>query len=219
MVNENINQILSKLQILYAEDIDMIRDQLATILERRVGRVITAENGLVGVERFKEFNIDMVITDIRMPIMDGLTMIAEIRNIDDNVPIIVTTAHNDEEFFIKSIDLNIDAYLLKPINPNQLEKTINKLALRIWEKREIERRQRFIETLFESLPAFILVINENRVEHINTAFLRFLGLSHEEQVDPEGKIIAEAIRTEANDSYGHLLDQGNWLGYLTSRST
>ena len=69
--------------------------------------------------QFKEKNPDIVITDIRMPVMDGLEMIKEIKKLR-KVPIIITTGYNDEEFLIEAIELGIDRYIKKPISQNRL---------------------------------------------------------------------------------------------------
>jgi len=82
---------LKDISVLYVEDEAEIRDVLAKILKRRIGTVYTASNGFEGVEKFRELNPDIVITDINMPKMDGLKMIAAIRKIKEDVPVIIIT--------------------------------------------------------------------------------------------------------------------------------
>ncbi|MEG3639921.1 GGDEF domain-containing response regulator [Magnetococcus sp. PR-3] len=211
------NLATSKLHILYVEDEDIIRDELGSFLRRRVETLDTACNGEEGLEKFKANKPDIIVTDIRMPKMDGLQLAEAIRAIDPEVPIVVTTAYNDETFFLKAISIGIDEFILKPTNPDQLITAINKLAKHIEAKKESVRRQQFIEMLLESLPAFILVVNGDQIEHANAPLLHFLGLSHMEQLDSNGDLITRAICTEANDGLAHLLERGDWLSYLTQR--
>ena len=82
---------LRGLSVLYVEDDEEIREQLARILRRRVGALYLAGNGLEGVEAYRRHRPDLVITDILMPLMDGLAMAAEIRRDSRTTPIIVTT--------------------------------------------------------------------------------------------------------------------------------
>jgi len=118
---------LKDISVLYVEDEAEIRDVLAKILKRRIGTVYTASNGFEGVEKFRELNPDIVITDINMPKMDGLKMIAAIRKIKEDVPVIIITGHNEPDYFIRSIELGIDRYVLKPTDSKMLIDAIKKV--------------------------------------------------------------------------------------------
>jgi YesN/AraC family two-component response regulator len=108
--------LIDKLSILYVEDEDSIRERLSRFLQRRTQTLYQASNGREGLEMYHEHKPDIIITDIRMPVMDGLSMAEQIRESDSDIPIIITTGHNDEEFFLRSIDIGIDKYIKKPIN-------------------------------------------------------------------------------------------------------
>lgn len=128
-------EFLKKLNILYVEDEKEIREQLSKLLARRINELYTAENGEIGLKLFKEQKVDVVITDIQMPIMDGLEMAEEIRNINADVPIIVITAFNESDYLLKSIDLAISKYLFKPIIPTTLIEVIYEKSKKYVESR------------------------------------------------------------------------------------
>jgi len=100
------------------------------ILEEFFDNIIVAVDGEDGYEKFKNNTVDLIITDINMPKIDGLEMSKKIKELDNNIPIIVLSAHNESEYFLKSIHLGISDFLLKPININDLisvlEKTLTK---------------------------------------------------------------------------------------------
>ncbi|MCT7602911.1 REC domain-containing phosphodiesterase [Aliarcobacter butzleri] len=116
MIN-NIS-ILKNMSILYVEDEKDLREVTHEILKSFTKNQYIAENGQEGLELFKKYekNIDLIVTDINMPILNGLEMTKEIKNINPNIPIIITTAFSNKEYLLESIDIGIDKYVLKPID-------------------------------------------------------------------------------------------------------
>ncbi len=90
------SEALKDLKVLYVEDEDIARLSIATFLKRQVGEIMTAENGSIGLQRYIEQRPTVVITDLEMPVMNGLEMIRRIRELDNDIPIIITTAYDDE---------------------------------------------------------------------------------------------------------------------------
>ena len=114
------------LSLLYVEDEPVTRSTIAAMLERQIRTVYQAGDGRAGLEAFKAHRPEVVITDIRMPVMGGLDMAREIRALAPRTHIIVTTAHNDTEFFLDAIDIGIDQYVLKPVSRDLLFAAIRK---------------------------------------------------------------------------------------------
>jgi CheY-like chemotaxis protein len=82
------------MSILFVDDDADVRDHMEHFLARRVARVYTAQNGVEGISSIKEWHPDLVISDIRMEGMDGLTMCSEIRETMPDLPVIFISAHN-----------------------------------------------------------------------------------------------------------------------------
>jgi len=116
------------LTILYVEDETATRTEMEQLLKRRAETVLTAENGAIGPELFHRFNPDLVITDIRMPVMDGLQMALTIRKTNPDIRIIATTAHSDTAFLLEAIEIGIDHYVLKPIDLGKFITAIEKCS-------------------------------------------------------------------------------------------
>ena len=114
------------LLVLYVEDEPVTQSTIAAMLERQIRSVLRAGDGREGLEAFKARRPELVITDIRMPVMSGLDMAREIKLLAPRTHVIVTTAHNDTEFFLDAIDIGIDQYLLKPIDRDRLFAAIRK---------------------------------------------------------------------------------------------
>lgn len=120
----------SPLRIVVADDEPLLVRLLAAYLED-MGHVVvgTAADGHELVDRVSEEAPDVVITDIKMPEMDGLEAARKIRTFS-SVPFIVVSAYHDEEFINRTTQDNISSYLVKPIDKTQLAIELDKLMLR-----------------------------------------------------------------------------------------
>ncbi|ENK6451330.1 response regulator transcription factor [Campylobacter jejuni] len=122
-----MSQECKELIILVVEDEVKARESMINILSERFSKVIGAQNGDEGLKKFKKFKPDLIITDIAMPIMDGLDMAREIKEISDDVPIVVLSAYSEKERLLRSIDIGIDKYLIKPVDIEELFKVLDYL--------------------------------------------------------------------------------------------
>lgn len=125
------NNLLNNLKVLYIEDEDFTRNELAIFLKRRVGSLLTAKNGEDGLKVFNENKPDLILTDLIMPIMGGIELIEKIRKTGSACPVIVISALSDSDTIIKTVDLGIVKYIIKPINTNELIKHMEGLAAQI----------------------------------------------------------------------------------------
>ena len=116
------------IKILCVEDDADTRGELLALLRRRARSVIEAADGPVGLEAFCKHTPDLVITDLRMPGMDGLGMIREIRRVDPQVKVVVMTAHNDSAYLFEAIQAGVNHYLMKPLQMERLDAAIHECA-------------------------------------------------------------------------------------------
>lgn len=122
---------LKKLTVLYVEDERETAEQFSRFLDRHVARLIPAANGEEGLQAFAANRPDIIITDIRMPIMDGITMIGEIRALDPSVPIVVMTAFGQAEYLLPCINLGVDKYVVKPLTGPSTLQALSECAHRL----------------------------------------------------------------------------------------
>jgi len=119
---------LSTLTVLFVEDEQRLRNALESAIGDEFSKFIVARDGDDGFKKFKKFKPDIVITDIMMPILDGLEMAKEIKKLSKETPIIVLSAFSEKERLLKAIDVGVDKYLIKPIDPDELILTLNLVA-------------------------------------------------------------------------------------------
>ncbi|WP_417333598.1 diguanylate cyclase [Halarcobacter sp.] len=132
-------EILKDINVLYVEDEDDVREFTSKTISTIVNSVETARNGKEGLEKFQDNReINLILTDINMPKMGGLEMCAEIRKIDDEVPIVITSAHSDPDFLKKAIDVKVSAYAMKPIDLYHLIESMIKAVEPIFLRKKLE---------------------------------------------------------------------------------
>lgn len=119
---------LQGLRILYIEDEHDVREELSAFLRPRVSELITAENGKDGLVAAEQHAPDLILTDIQMPVMDGLSFTRELRKRGSTIPVIITTAFNEDDRLREAAELGVSAYITKPIRLKKLVETIAQYA-------------------------------------------------------------------------------------------
>ena len=133
---ENISKYTYNLNLLYVEDDENTMEYTLLLLNELFNNIVVAKNGKEGLEKFQENKIDIVITDINMPIMNGIEMSKEIKLIDKTTPILIFSALTNVNTFIEAINVNVDGYLLKPIEMDQFIKSLYKSIMSLNNRNE-----------------------------------------------------------------------------------
>jgi len=221
MPNETVGSIndaslLKKFTVLYVEDDEDIRDQLSHFLKRRVGTLHLAGNGQEGLLAFEAFKPDIVVTDILMPVMTGLEMAEKIKALSPATPIIVTTAFNETNFFLKAIDIGVDKYVIKPVNTDILGEVLLQCANTLMSK--VERL--LSATVFDNSSDAIMVSDShNRIISVNAAFYDITGYTREEVLGHDPKMLSAGRQTHEYylEMWNSLRETGKWSGEIWNR--
>jgi len=114
--------------LLFVEDAPVAREIISRLIPVKYPdmKLHVAENGMAGLELFKEFQPEIVITDISMPLMDGIQMATEIRLLNQDTIIIVLTAHSADRFPLDSSEIRVSHYIQKPLIYGELVTIIDK---------------------------------------------------------------------------------------------
>lgn len=114
------------MKILIVEDEAPIRLLLAKTVQSMGHQAEVAEDGTSGLEKFKTFEPDIVLTDILMPNMDGLELLEKIRKISADAVVIIVSAHGTADYTLKALQLKANDYIMKPFRPRQLKEYLDK---------------------------------------------------------------------------------------------
>jgi len=107
---------VKKSSILYIEDDEITRENISSYLKRVCKNLYIAKDGKEGLSKFKEYEPEIIITDIEMPNLNGLEMAKKIRNISKTTQIIITSAYTDQEYLMAAVNLQLIQYIVKPIS-------------------------------------------------------------------------------------------------------
>ena len=141
------------LNILYAEDELELQAQSVELFSSLFNKVVTANNGQEALKLYKEQSFDIVISDIKMPIMDGVELTTEIKSIDPHQCIIITSAYNDSEYLLKFINLNINQFMHKPVEVKNILHTIYNVSKNIVNNKMIEKYRKELESTNKTLQS------------------------------------------------------------------
>lgn len=129
---------LTTLTVLLVEDEPELRRETAAFLEMYCGKIMQAANGREALAHFKTARPDLVISDIRMPVMDGLELAANLKELSPNTPLIFCTAFTETSYLLKAIELGVAGFVRKPVDTDELLSVIHKAALPVFQQREIK---------------------------------------------------------------------------------
>lgn len=180
--------------ILYVEDEQEVREGYSKALSRFCDDLYVACDGKEGLELYKEHNPDIVVSDINMPVMNGIDMVKAIREIDpDKCCIIFTTAHSDSNYLLDAISLGINSYLIKPVEKNLLKAKIEKASnIILQEKRskvqqeQIEVQQNILQNILDVQKELLIITDFKEVLFANSAFLKTYDLQNVEDFNSRG---------------------------------
>ncbi len=113
--------------ILVVDDEENAREGLSKILSKEGYLVETAADGKEAIDIAKRQSFDLVITDMKMPLMDGFEVLREIKKMDDEMGVIMITAYGEVESYLEAMNLGAFEYINKPVRVNELKRVITKV--------------------------------------------------------------------------------------------
>ncbi|MCK9373285.1 MAG: PAS domain S-box protein [Sulfuricurvum sp.] len=184
--------VWGNLTMLYVEDEEETREELSTYLELRVGKLLVAANGAEGLELFEKERPDLILTDVTMPVMDGLAMSRAIKAMSPDTPIILCTALGDRHQLGEAINIGIDGYVPKPVDPDRLAKTVLKEAQRLYDRDTVTKQSRLLEHYRTVVDVSALVTKTDArgiITYANEPFCTISGYTKEELIGKSHSIV------------------------------
>ena len=123
------------MKILIVDDDKTTRKLLSLYLKGKGYEIVTAENGLDAMEKLGMDNINLIVSDMNMPYMDGIELTKTLKTDPawKHIPIIMVTTEADEDEKVKDLEAGVDDYLVKPTNADQITDSIKKIIKKIFE--------------------------------------------------------------------------------------
>jgi DNA-binding NtrC family response regulator len=122
-----LESLIEAATILVVDDEENAREGLSKILSKEGYSVDMASNGKEAIETLRRQSFDLVITDMRMPLMDGFEVLREIKKMNENIGVIMITAYGEVESYLEAMNMGAFEYINKPVRVNELKRVITKV--------------------------------------------------------------------------------------------
>ncbi|NQY22023.1 MAG: response regulator [Campylobacteraceae bacterium] len=156
--------------ILYVEDDTITRENISLFLATKCRKLYIASNGEEAYTSFLNNDPDIIITDIQMPLLNGLDMAEKIKKISPKTQIIITSAYSQQEYLLKAVNLHLVQYIIKPLSIIKLNSALKDCEHFIEEKKDdkvflkkeifydkIKKRKSFIRTINYKVSKFYIL--------------------------------------------------------------
>ena len=125
------------IRLLYVEDDESLRENTLRLLSSFFPTIDSANHGQEGLDKYKQEEYDIVISDLRMPVMGGIEMVRQIKELNSDQIVIITSAHDETDYLLKLITMGVGSFILKPLDLEQFLSVLIK-SLKIVNLRKIE---------------------------------------------------------------------------------
>jgi len=210
--------MLSEMSLLYVEDDVFIRQQFAKIIQRMVGKLFIAADGQEGLDKYRMEHPDIVLTDIEMPKMNGLDMAEKIKELNHDQSILIMTAYNQDDKFLRAIDIGVDKYVIKPVKISQLKASLFTVAKQIFFKKEAMRLLKEKEAQDMAMLSSLQSENRYTLAQQDAAFKKQELIIHDDSKKfPKGrsKVFYKPLERLSGDMYGvYKIDETHTVLYI-----
>ncbi len=213
---------LKNINILLVEDSLEARDELEIFFRNKVKKLYLASDGQEGYNLYKEYKPDLVLSDIKMPKLDGLEMAKLIREFDKNSKIILITAFNDTDYMYKAIQLHVDNYVIKPIDYNLLLESVLEISKII----NLDKINKSIQNTLEQYKDIVderSIVSKTDINglitYVNKPFENISGYKKEELIGRPHSIIRhkETPKYVFKDLWKTIINKKTWYGTIKNK--
>ncbi|MFW9626470.1 MAG: EAL domain-containing protein [Sulfurospirillum sp.] len=222
----SLKQMSKGMTLLYIEDDPQARDAANSLFSDFFDDVIVGFDGEDGARLFASnyHKIDLVITDITMPRMNGIEMIHAIRQINPDIAIIVLSAHNETSFLTQTIEAGVDGYLIKPLNVTLLIRSIGKVVEKLHLRYENKKNSLLLKQ-YENITNTSSIISKTDpkgvITFVNEKFCQISGFTKEELIGKPHNVIRhpDMPKTAFRDLWRTIKDEKRtWQGIVKNRA-
>ncbi|MDR2904572.1 MAG: response regulator [Helicobacteraceae bacterium] len=159
--------LLKTLTVLYVDNDEYVLMSVERLLKHAVNTLLLAKNGNEALELFKIYKPDVVVTDIDIPEIDGLVLAEKIRAADRFIPIVVFAEKDEKQSLLRSAEISVDKFLLKPLSFPILRELLVRFAYNIY----IRRQAAILENAAKLTPTMRRALVKDERDHIDFALI------------------------------------------------
>jgi len=208
--------IAKDFSLLYIEDNSGLQKQASKIFKKFFPKVFVGQDGEEGLSLYKQHSPDIIVSDIKMPKMNGLEMAKKIKEIDSDARIIITSAFEEKEYLLESIDIGITKYLKKPIPLNELVDALIDVIDKLNEDKDKRLFEHYTKDAFEYQDHILIFIKDDKSLMANKKCLEFFAQENHKIFREFFKNFSKLLLPHENFLYEK--DGKNWLETIKEES-
>ena len=197
----------TNIRVMYVESDCEEQKNTSSFLSKIFDNLVIAIDGEDGLKKFQDHKIDMIITDIDLPKLNGIEMLKKIKDIDHNCYTIVLLQNYETDTLLQTIQLNVDGYILKPLDFEQLLDAIEKAIEKFKLEHEAKNQKYYLEqylSLLDKSGVISKTDTEGNITYVNDSFCKISGYKREELIGQKHSITRHHENT--NDIYEKMWD-------------
>jgi len=230
---KNLLKHSKNMHVLYVEDKESLRISTGQLLSEIFSSVTLAKNGEEGLEKFNNNLFDIIISDILMPIMDGLDMTRKIKEIDKSQHIIITSAYEDSDYLLKLINIGVTSFIPKPITFEKLATVLYEIvdniynaklvhAMTIETEKKLIHQSVLLEQYREIVDLSTIVSKtdiDGNITYVNDAFCKISGYTKEQLIGKKHNIVKhpDVPTTVYEKLWKTILEKKVWRGSIKNK--
>lgn len=200
---DNLKDFIKTLNVLYVEDEISAREISTKILKIFFNSVDAKENGLEAYLAFKEKYLnneryDLIISDINMPILDGMEMLEKIREMDTQIPVIFITARHESDILLRAIELQISDFIIKPLSIDTITTIINKASEKLFLINTLLKKNTELELYLKTIEQIAFIIKMDldfNITYINELFCNIVDCEMPKVIGKNFDLLKSKIST------------------------
>jgi len=206
---KQLRNALHNQTLLYVEDNVGLNANATQLFQKLFKTVYSAADGEEGLELYRKYHPTVVISDIKMPKMDGLAMAKEILNIDSETKIIFTTAYDEPKLLHKAIQLGAFDYLVKPMTIQNIVNVLQRYTQELYAQMHQKLFYTYLNNIFNYQQNLVLLLHQETVVMANQPCLEFFGAPNVETFQKRFLNFGELLLEHSGFLYNH--DSIEWL--------
>lgn len=180
---QEMQKVTKGVNILLVDDDLILQGQMKKVLGHFFARIDCAQNGKDALALFERRRYHIIITDLTMPLMNGIALAKEIKSRDKEQSLFVISAHNESEKLIELINIGVDGFFLKPLNVTTLLELIKKRCEALYDKKMKEHYSKLLDKAQEELKERNRVLEETFFHLINSSDEKFVSIEKNSSVE------------------------------------
>ncbi|MGM0519761.1 MAG: response regulator [Campylobacterota bacterium] len=219
---------LKKLTVIYVEDDRVVREQTSNSIEKLFKEFHIAKDGQEALDTYEKLIkqkhiVDAIISDVNMPKVDGIELLKEIRHKDENIPFLFTTAYTEEKYLLQAIKYNATAYILKPINTQELIDKVYKVCHTYYQEVTIKKQKEELERYLNAIDNVAIVSKADTkgvITFANDIFCEIAQYSRQELYGQPHNIVRHPDMPKAafKDLWETISNGDTWQGKVKNQA-